>query len=399
MNQHILDSFASIQALEDSHTSGLYTKRQIAIVRGKGAHLWDSEGKEYIDCVGGQGAANLGHANSAVAEAICSQAQRLISCPEMFYNSQRALVEERLSKLTGLQRVYLCNSGTEAVEAALKFARLLSRRTQIIAAMRAFHGRTFGALSATWEKKYREPFLPLVPDFQHIPYNDCGALEQAVNDKTAAVILEVVQGEGGVRPATAAFLQAAQEICQKHQALFILDEVQTGFGRTGKMFAHQHYNLKPDLLCLGKSIGGGLPMGATLIAEKWGTLSPQVHGSTFGGNPLACAASLAALQYIEDNQLPERAKELGAWFIEELRSINAPVIREVRGLGLMIGIELKQKVTPYLQALMEKGVLALPAGLTVMRFLPPLVISKEDLKQVLAAVRGVLFSVQEEKAD
>jgi acetylornithine/LysW-gamma-L-lysine aminotransferase len=225
-------------------------------------------------------------------------------------------VEERLSKLTGLQRVYLCNSGTEAVEAALKFARLLSRRTQIIAAMRAFHGRTFGSLSATWEKKYREPFLPLVPDFQHIPYNDSAALEQAVSDKTAAVILEVVQGEGGVRPATAAFLQAAQEICQKHQALFIIDEVQTGFGRTGKMFAHQHYNLKPDLLCLGKSIGGGVPMGATLISEKWGTLSPQVHGSTFGGNPLACAASLAAIQYIEDNQLPERAKELGTWFIE-----------------------------------------------------------------------------------
>jgi len=399
MNQHTLDSFASIQALEDNHTSGLYTKRQIAIVRGKGSHLWDSEGKEYIDCVGGQGAANIGHANPAVTEAICAQAQRLISCPEMFYNSQRALVEERLSKLTGLQRVYLCNSGTEAIEAALKFARLLSRRTQIIAAMRAFHGRTFGALSATWEKKYREPFLPLVPDFQHIPYNDIGALEQAVSDKTAAVILEVVQGEGGVRPGTAAFLQAAQEICQKHQALFILDEVQTGFGRTGKMFAYQHYNLKPDLLCLGKSIGGGLPMGAALIAEKWGTLPPQVHGSTFGGNPLACAASLAALQYIEDNQLPERAKELGAWFIEELRSINAPVIREVRGLGLMIGIELKQKVTPYLQALMEKGVLALPAGLTVMRFLPPLVISKEDLKQVLAAVQEVLFSVQEEKAD
>jgi len=399
MNQHTLESFASIQALEDEHTSGLYTKRQAAIVRGKGAHLWDSEGKEYIDCVGGQGTANLGHANPAIAEAIFSQAQRLISCPEMFYNDQRALVESRLCELSGLQRAYLCNSGAESVEAALKFARLLSGRTEIVAAMRAFHGRTFGALSATWEKKYREPFMPLVPDFHHVPYNDNGALEQAVSDKTAAVILEVVQGEGGVRPGTATFLQVAQAVCQKRHALLILDEVQTGFGRTGKMFAYQHYDLKPDLLCLGKSIAGGVPMGATLIAKKWGTLPPQVHGSTFGGNPLACAASLATIQYIEENQLPERAKELGTWFIEELRSINAPVIREVRGLGLMIGIELKQKVTPYLQALMEKGVLALPAGLTVMRFLPPLVISKEDLKQVLEAVREVLFSVQEEKAE
>jgi acetylornithine/LysW-gamma-L-lysine aminotransferase len=192
-----------------------------------------------------------------------------------------------------MPRVFLCNSGTEAVEAAIKFARLATKRTGIIAAMRGFHGRTFGALSATWEKKYREPFEPLVPDYSHISYNDGAALDEAVDHKTAAVLLEVVQGEGGVRPGTAEFLIKAQAICRDRGALLILDEVQTGFGRTGKMFAFQHYGLEPDLLCVAKSMAGGFPMGATLIGSRIGQLPPQVHGSTFGGNPLGCAASLA----------------------------------------------------------------------------------------------------------
>jgi acetylornithine/LysW-gamma-L-lysine aminotransferase len=199
-----------------------------------------------------------------------------------------------------------------------------------------------------------------------------------------------VQGEGGVRPGTAEFLRGAQRLCRERGALLIVDEVQTGFGRTGKMFACEHFGIEPDLLCLAKSIAGGLPMGATLIGERTGALPPQTHGSTFGGNPLACAASLAAIDYLLGNHLPERAAELGAWFIGELRQIESPLIREVRGLGLMIGIELKQKVTPYLQAMMAKGVLALPAGLTVMRFLPPLVIEKEDLETVVEAVSEVL---------
>jgi acetylornithine/LysW-gamma-L-lysine aminotransferase len=380
----------TIRLLEDQYTSGVYTKRPVAIVRGLEAHLWDADGKEYIDCVGGQGAANLGHANPVVAQAIAEQATRLISCPEMFYNDRRAALEEKLVKLTGMGRVYLCNSGTESVEAALKFARLFTGRSEVIATMRGFHGRTMGALSATWEKKYREPFEPLVPGFVHIPYNDMEALGAAVTDKTAAVILEIVQGEGGVRPGDPAFLKLAQEICRQKGALLILDEIQTGWGRTGKMFAHQHYGLEPDLLCVAKSMAGGLPMGATLIATHLGALPGQVHGSTFGGNPLACAASLAAIGYLEDNHLPERAAELGAWFQGMLSRIESPLIREVRGLGLMVGIELKQKVTPYLQNLMGKGVMALPAGLTVMRFLPPLVISKSDLQIVVEKVSEVL---------
>ncbi len=381
---------STIQALEDQYTSGVYTKRPVAIVRGLGAHLWDANGKEYIDCAGGQGTANLGHANPAVAKAIADQAQVLISCPEMFYNDKRAALEEKLATLTGMGRVFLCNSGAEAVETALKFSRLLTGRSQVVATMRGFHGRTMGALSATWEKKYREPFEPLIPGFTHVPYNDIEALSAAVSDQTAAVILEVVQGEGGVRPGDPAYLKLAQELCHERGALLIIDEVQTGFGRTGRLFAHQHYGLQPDLLCLAKSIAGGLPMGATLIQERFGPLPPQTHGSTFGGNPLACAASLAALGYIEENHLPERAAELGEWFMGALQRIESPLIREVRGLGLMVGIELKQKVTPYLQELMARGVMALPAGLTVMRFLPPLVITKDDLAVVVEQVKEVL---------
>jgi|YNPNPStandDraft_1061719.scaffolds.fasta_scaffold01679_5 acetylornithine/LysW-gamma-L-lysine aminotransferase len=376
--------------VELAHSTGVYSKRPVVIVRGKGARLWDADGREYIDCVGGHGAANVGHANPAVAQAIAEQAQTLISCPELFFNDRRAALAERLCTLTGMSRLFLCNSGTEAIEAALKFARLLTGKSEVVACMRGFHGRTMGALSATWDKKYRAPFEPLVPGFRHVPYNDLAALNQAVNEQTAAVLLEVVQGEGGVNPGKAEFLKGAQQICHERGALLILDEVQTGFGRTGKMFAFQHYELQPDILCLAKSIAGGMPMGATLLAEKLGELPPHVHGSTFGGNPLACAAALAALDYIEAHQLPQRAAELGEWFRKQLAQIESPLIREVRGLGLMVGVELKQKVTPYLQALMQEGVMALPAGLTVMRFLPPLVIEQEELAQVVDSVRKVL---------
>ena len=380
----------TIQELESQFTSGVYAKRPIALVRGQGARVWDSDENEYIDCVGGQGSVNVGHANPVVAEAIARQAQTLITCPEMFYNDRRAELEQKLAAMTGMPRVFLCNSGTEAVEAAIKFARLATKRTGIIAAMRGFHGRTFGALSATWEKKYREPFEPLVPDYSHIAYNDVAALDEAVDHKAAAVLLEVVQGEGGVRPGTAEFLIKAQDICRDRGALLILDEVQTGFGRTGKMFAFQHHGLDPDLLCVAKSMAGGFPMGATLIGSRLGQLPSQVHGSTFGGNPLGCAAALAAIDFIEGQRLADRAAELGAWFLDQLKQIELPLIREVRGLGMMVGIELRQKVTPYLQELLKHGVLALPAGLTTMRFLPPLVIEQDDLAQVVDAVREAL---------
>jgi acetylornithine/LysW-gamma-L-lysine aminotransferase len=376
--------------LENQYTSGLYTKRPVAIVRGEKAHLWDADGREYIDCVGGQGAANIGHANPRVTSAIAAQAATLISCPEMFYNDQRAALEARLCEASGYPRIYLCNSGTEAVEAAIKFARLTTSRSGVVACMRGFHGRTFGALSATWEKKYREPFEPLVPGFSHIPYNNLEALDKALSAETAAFLVEIVQGEGGVNPGTAEFLTGAQALCQERGVLLIVDEIQTGFGRTGRLFAYQHYGLQPDLVCLAKSIAGGMPMGAVLLSERVGELPAQVHGSTFGGNPLACAAALATLDVIESDHLVERSAELGAWFLGKLQRVESPLIRDVRGLGLMVGIEIKQKVTPFLQALMAEGVLALPAGLTVLRFLPPLVIEQSDLAVVAEKVEKVL---------
>ncbi|MFC1996007.1 aspartate aminotransferase family protein [Chloroflexota bacterium] len=378
--------------VESRHTSGVYTKRNLTIVRGKGALLWDDQGNEYIDCVAGQGSANLGHAHPKIVQAIQLQASKLISCPEMFYNPQRAALTARLAALAPgkMERVFLCNSGTEAIEAAFKFARYTTGRRKIIAAMRGFHGRTMGALSATWNKKYREPFMPLVPDYVHVPYNKLERLETAIDENTAAVVLEVVQGEGGVHPGTAEYLQGAEALCRKHGALLILDEVQTGFGRTGKMFASQHYGLEPDLMCLAKSIAGGLPMGAVLIGERVGELSPGMHGSTFGGNPIAATASLAALDVLEDDALAQQAAELGEYLLKKLQEINSPLIRDVRGLGLMVGIEVKQKVNAYLQSLTALGVLAQPAGLTVIRLLPPLVISKDQIDRVVGALVEVL---------
>jgi acetylornithine/LysW-gamma-L-lysine aminotransferase len=378
--------------LENRHTSGVYAKRDVTIVRGQGAILYDEQGRAYIDCVGGQGVAGLGHAHPAIVEAIANQARTLISCPEMFYNDRRAALLARLAGLPpgNLSRVFLSNSGTEAIESALKFARLSTGRTGIVAAMRGFHGRTFGALSATWDKKYREPFEPLVPGFQHVPYNQLDKMEQVVGDDTAAVILEVIQGEGGVHPGSREYLQGVEELCRQRGALFILDEIQTGLGRTGKMLALEHHDLNPDMVCLAKSLAGGLPIGAVLLGDRVGELPTGAHGSTFGGNPMAAAAALATLEVLENEQLPARAASLGARLIAQLEALDSPLVREVRGLGLMVGIEIKQKVAPYLSALMERGVLALPAGLTVIRLLPPLVIREEQLDRVVETLAEVL---------
>jgi acetylornithine/LysW-gamma-L-lysine aminotransferase len=378
--------------LENKYTSGLYVKRPITIVRGQGALVWDENGREYIDCVAGQGSANLGHCHPAVVRAITEQAQTLISCTEMFYFPQRAELEQRLVEAAGegFNRVFLCNSGTEAVEGSLKLARYTTGRTDFVAAKRGFHGRTMGALSATWNKKYRDPFLPLVPGFSHVTYNNLEELDAAVTEKTAGVILEVVQAEGGVYPGTAEFLRRAQEICRARGAMLILDEVQTGFCRTGKMFAYQHYGLQPDFLALAKSIGGGIPMGAIVIGERVRTLEPAVHANTFGGNPLTSAAAVAAMDVYEEERIAEKAAELGAYLGGKLRGISSPLIREVRGLGLLVGIEIKQKATPYIAALAERGVLALPAGLNVIRLLPPLVITKPQLDRVAEQIAAVL---------
>ena len=380
------------QELESKFSSGVYAKRGITIVKGSGALLYDQDGVEYIDCVGGQGAANLGHNHPEIVKAIAEQAQRIISCPEIFYNDVRAQLLEKLISIAGpnITKAFLCNSGTESVEAAIKFAKYSTKKQKVIAAMRGFHGRTLGSLSATWNKKYREPFEPLLPGFSHIPYNNIQKLKEAVDDKTAAVILEIVQGEGGVRPGDPEFLSEAQDICKQKGALLIIDEVQTGFGRTGRMFAYMHHNLEPDIICLGKSIAGGVPMGAVLLGERVGNLSPGIHGSTFGGNPLACAAAIATINIHKKEDLSRKAQELGQYALEELHRINSHKIKDIRGKGLMIGIEIREKVAPYLQAMASQNVLALPAGMTVIRLLPPLVIEKFQIEKAIDVLNTVL---------
>ena len=381
-----------VVALESQYGSGVYPKQPLVLVRGAGARVWDADGREYIDCIGGHGVANIGHAHPAVIEAVQEQVERLAICPNGFYSEPRARLLAELVRIAppGLERAFLCSSGAEAVEAALKFARLSTGREKVVAAMRGFHGRTFGALSATWRREYRQPFEPLVPGFEFVPYNRPERLAQAVDDETAAVILEVVQGEGGVIPGDGDYLRSVQAVCQERGALFIVDEVQTGFGRTGRMFASFHHDLRPDLMPVAKAMAGGVPMGAVLIGSRVGELPKKVHGSTFGGNLLACAAALATIAVIEGEGLPARAAQRGAQLSAGLQAIKAPLVREVRGLGLMVGMELKGNAGPYLARLAEHGVLALSAGATVMRFLPPLVISVEDVDTVVAHVADAL---------
>jgi acetylornithine/LysW-gamma-L-lysine aminotransferase len=256
--------------------------------------------------------------------------------------------------------------------------------------MRGFHGRSFGALSATWEAHYREPFMPLVPGFTHVPYNNLDALGAAVSEETAVVLLEVVQGEGGVRPSTAEFLRGAQALCHERGALLMIDEIQTGIGRTGRLFAVEHYDLRPDILTLAKSLGGGVPIGATAFSPRVGAFATGIHGSTFGGNPLACAAARAALRATIAEDLPGRAERLGAMLLARLRELPPRRVREVRGLGLMIGIELREKAAPYLRALLDQGIIALPAGPSVIRLLPPLVITEDEVQRVFDALQAVL---------
>lgn len=382
--------------IETKHTSGTYAKQPLVIVRGQGASLFDIDAVEYLDCSSGHGVANLGHAHPKIAEAIYKQASTLITLFETFPNDKRAELMKKITSLVdGLDKVFLCNSGTESVEAAFKFARISTGRKNIVAAMRAFHGRTYGALSATFNKRYREGFEPLVPGFSHVAYNNIGALDKVVTDETAAVILEVVQGEGGVYPASAEYVQAARRICDERGTLLIVDEIQTGFGRTGKMFAIQHFGVTPDLLTCAKSLAGGVPMGAVLIGKNVKNLTPGVHSSTFGGNPLSCAAAVAALTVMEEEDLPGQAEAKGKYLMEKLKKIESPNIREVRGLGLMIGIEMKQKVAPYLKELQEKKIIALNAGMTAIRLLPPLVITYEQIDHVVDVLTETLNTVVE----
>lgn len=377
--------------MEQTYEFDVYPKREIVLVRGKNAKVWDSEGREYVDCIAGHGVASLGHCNDKVVEAIQTQSRQLISCAGTFYNDTRARLLEKLVGIAPqtLKRAFLCNSGTETIEAAIKFSRFTRKRKEFVCAMRGFHGRTLGAVSATFNPEYRKDFEPLVPGFHYVPFNNFEKLNERVSDETAGVILEVVQGEGGVHLGERDYFVRVKNLCDEKNLLLIIDEVQTGFCRTGKMFACNHFDLEPDILCVAKAIAGGLPMGAVLCSDK---VQPPMgkHGSTFGGNPLACAAAIAAIEFMLENKLDEQAREKGDSFVEKIKQRSFANVREIRHLGLMIGIELKEKSTPYLVKLMEKGVLALPAGATVIRLLPPLTISHEELDFVAEKLTEVL---------
>jgi acetylornithine/LysW-gamma-L-lysine aminotransferase len=386
----------TLAEIEERLAGGTTQRRGDAvIVRGEGCWLWDSDGKRYLDLTAAQGVAMLGHAHPALSQALAEQAHTLIACPNFLYSDVRARFLAKLEEVLPphLNHVFLANSGAEAIDGGLKFARLASERTGIIAAMRSFHGRTVGAVSMTWEPKYRKPFEPLL-DVTHIPYNNLAKLDAALDDSIGVVVLETVQGEGGVNMGEAEFLQGAERLCRERGALLMIDEIQTGFGRTGRWFGFEHFGLTPDIICMAKGIGGGFPMGAVAYTDRvQEKLFQGAHGSTFGGNPLACAAGLAAIQTYQDDRLIEHAREMGDYAFARLHALldARVIVREIRGLGLMIGIELREKAGRYIKTLMdEHGVLVLPAGSNVIRLLPPLTMTREELDLGLQAIADVL---------
>jgi acetylornithine/N-succinyldiaminopimelate aminotransferase len=372
-------------------------ERDLVLVKGKGARLFDKEGKSYLDFAAGIGVNGLGYGDRKVLLAIKKQASELIHTSNLFHNEPAQALADRLAALSFPSRVFFCNSGTEAWEGALKFARKIGKpkgRFEFLCFERAFHGRTMGALSTTWNPKYREPFEPLVPGVRFLPWNDLEAVKAALDEKTAAVMLEPVQGEGGIRPAPPAFLQGLRALTTERGALLALDEVQCGLGRTGHLFAFQAAGITPDILTLAKPLGGGLPMGAVLLREE---LAPAIavgdHGSTFGGNPVAAAASLAVLDRLTAPGFLEGVGRRGDSLMRGLRKIaraHRGKVVEARGLGLMVGVELAFPAGPVVKALRERGFLVTKAGDTVVRLLPPLVVKSAEIRAFLSAFEEVI---------
>jgi acetylornithine/LysW-gamma-L-lysine aminotransferase len=380
---------------ENRLMANVFAKRPLVITRGKGALVWDIKGKEYIDCMGSYGVALLGHSHPKVVEAVCKQAETLISCHASLYNTKRTEFLQKLMSITpkGLNKAFLSNSGAEAVECAIKLARKFTGKPEIIAMMGGFHGKTMGALSATWDKKYRQPFQPLVPEFKHVPPDNLEKLTEAVTDKTAAVLLEPIRGEGGVRVPPDEFLPGVRELCDEKNVLLILDEVQTSFGRTGKMFGCEHWGVTPDVMCLAKPFAGGLPIGITVAKEPiMSSLKIGEHSSTFSGSPLVCAAACAAIDVLLKEKLADRAAALGGYFKAKLEDLQAKykIVKEVRGLGLMLGVELRYDVLNIIFKATDRGVLILDAGRNVLRFLPPLVIEKEQIDKTISILDTVI---------
>ena len=382
--------------MNSPHLMHTYARFPVRLVNGQGSRVWDDQGKRYLDFISGIAVNTLGHAHPALARAVCQQAETLVHCSNLFHIPQQERLAEVLCRLSGLDAAFFCNSGAEANEAAIKLARRYwyergSPRRTVITATQSFHGRTLNTLSATGQDKIKVGFDPLMPGFLHVPYGDIAALEAAIDADTAAIMLEPVQGEGGVNMPGAGYLAAVRELCNTEGVLMILDEIQTGIGRTGTMFAFQHEAAVPDILSLAKGLGGGFPIGAMLAkGSVAAAFTPGSHGTTFGGNPLACAAALAAIEVYQGDNLAQRAAELGAYFESELNAQDLGQVRALRRLGLMIGIELKQKVQDKLAQLLEAGIVALPAGPNVIRMLPPLIVEKQHIDKVVAVLRRLL---------
>jgi len=385
---------------EDDFMGGLYQRFPVTIERGVGSHVWDIDGKEYIDCMGGYGVAIVGHQNKRVVKAIKEQVDKIITVHSSLYNKTR---EEFLKTLIGLApkgltQVHLNNSGAEAIEAAIKFARKFTGKKGMVAMKGSYHGKSFGALSLTFNPKYKKAFEPLVEKVSFASFGDIQSLRDTIDKDTAFVILEPIQGESGINVAPDGFLQDVRKLCDEKGIILIFDEIQAGLGRTGRLWACEHWNTSPDILCLAKGIAGGVPMGATLVRQDiLASMSKGEHSSTFGGNPLSCAAGIATLHALTQDCLIENAEKMGKLFKEGLEKLKEKhtMIREIRGKGLMIGVEMKFEVKDILMNLMKEGVLMLYSGRNILRILPPLVISKEDITKVLQALDVVL--TQEEK--
>ena len=396
MTQEIMD-------IENRYLANVFSKKPVVITKGKGALVWDNNGREYVDCSSSYGVAALGHCHPKIVEAIKAQAEQLITCHSCYYNDKRAEFVEKLVKITpkGLDKAFLSNSGAESVECAMKLARKATGKTEIIALMGSYHGKTMGALSATWDKKYREPFMPLIPDIKHVAPDNSAKVGEAITEKTAAVMMEPIRGEGGIRVPPDGYLQEVREICNRRGVLLIFDEVQTSFGRTGKVFGCENWGVTPDIMCLAKPFAGGLPIGITVAKENiMSAFKVGEHSTTFSGSPLVCAAGCAAIDALVEEKLADKAAANGKYFKAQLEDLAAKhkIIKEVRGLGLMLGMELRYDVYGVLSKALNKGLLVIDAGRTVVRLLPPLVITKPQIDRAITALDQALEEEENERA-
>lgn len=388
-----------IIALTGKYVANTYARYPIALVRGEGCRVWDADGKAYLDFVAGIAVCALGHSHPRLIRAITAQAQRLLHVSNLYHIEPQARLAELLCRHSFADRAFFCNSGAEANEAALKLARKYAKerfssdRTEVITMRGSFHGRTLATVTATAQEKYHKGFEPLVPGFRYVPFNDLRAVELAVDARTAAILVEPIQGEGGVQAAADGYLAGLRRLCDERGVLLIFDEVQTGLGRTGTLFAYQQAGVAPDILTLAKALAGGIPTGAMLAREEvMAAFSPGSHAATFGGNPFASAVALETLNTILEEDLPGRAARLGARILDRLRVLQArlPVIRALRGRGLLIGIEVAADTKAVVATCMERGLLILTAGDTVLRLVPPLILSEAEADEGLAILEGVL---------